>query len=91
MAVDTFIAYVGVYDRVADADSDYELIKELHTRENLIDAYDAAVVERADGRLLQLDSEHRDIVVATLLIGRLAQHVLADRLNLTGRGGERVE
>jgi len=52
MAVDTFIAYVGVYDRVADADADYELIKELHTRENLIDAYDAAVVERrADGKV----------------------------------------
>jgi uncharacterized membrane protein len=52
MAVDTFIAYVGVYDRVADADADYELIKDLHTREGLIDAYDAAVVERrADGKV----------------------------------------
>ena len=52
MAVDTFLAYVGVYDNVADADADYEAVKELHTKENLIDAYDAAVVERrADGKV----------------------------------------
>jgi uncharacterized membrane protein len=52
MAVDTFLAYVGVYDNVADADADYAAVKELHTRENLIDAYDAAVVERrADGKV----------------------------------------
>ena len=52
MAVDTFIAYVGVYDNVADADADYDLVKELHTKANLIDAYDAAVIEhRADGKV----------------------------------------
>ena len=52
MAVDTFIAYVGVYGSVADAEADYELVKDLHTKANLIDAYDAAVVERrADGKV----------------------------------------
>ena len=52
MAVDTFMAYVGVYDDVADAHADYELVKDLHTEANLIDAYDAAVVERrADGKV----------------------------------------
>ena len=52
MAVDTFIAYVGVYDDVSDADSDYQLVKDLHTKENLIDSYDAAVIERrADGKV----------------------------------------
>src|SRR5215475_11235918 len=52
MAVDTFIAYVGVYDNVRDADADYELVKDLHTKANLIDAYDAAVIEhRADGKV----------------------------------------
>ncbi len=52
MAVDTFIAFVGVYNNVADADADYELVKELHTREGLIDSYDAAVIERrADGKV----------------------------------------
>jgi hypothetical protein len=29
MAVDTFIAYIGVYDDVADAEADYDLVKEL--------------------------------------------------------------
>jgi uncharacterized membrane protein len=52
MAVDTFIAYVGVYDDVKDADADYEFVKDLHTKANLIDAYDAAVVQRrADGKV----------------------------------------
>jgi len=52
MAVDTFIAYVGVYDKVSDADNDYELVKDLHTKANLIDSYDAAVIERrADGKV----------------------------------------
>lgn len=52
MAVDTFMAYVGVYDNVSDAHADYELVKDLHTEANLIDAYDAALVERrADGKV----------------------------------------
>jgi uncharacterized membrane protein len=52
MAVDTFMVYVGVYNNVADADADYAAVKELHTKEGLIDAYDAAVVERrADGKV----------------------------------------
>jgi uncharacterized membrane protein len=52
MAVDTFVAYVGVYDNTADADADYEAVKELHTKAGLIDAYDAAVIERrADGKV----------------------------------------
>jgi uncharacterized membrane protein len=52
MAVDTFIAYVGVYDSVRDADADYELVKDLHTKAGLIDSYDAAVIEhRADGKV----------------------------------------
>ncbi len=52
MAVNTFIAYVGVYDDVSDADADYQLVKDLHTKENLIDSYDAAVIERrADGKV----------------------------------------
>jgi len=52
MAVDTFMAYVGVYDSLADAEADYEYIKDLHTEANLIDAYDAALIERrADGKV----------------------------------------
>ena len=52
MAVDIFVAYVGVYSDVAHAEADYELIKDLHTQAGLLDAYDAAVLERrADGKV----------------------------------------
>ena len=52
MAVDTFIAFVGVYDTVSDADADYQLVKDLRTKAGLIDSYDAAVIERrADGKV----------------------------------------
>jgi uncharacterized membrane protein len=52
MPVDTFMAFVGVYDNVADADADYQLVKDLHTKAGLIDSYDAAVLERrADGKV----------------------------------------
>jgi uncharacterized membrane protein len=52
MAVDTFMAYAGMYPDVADAEADYQLVKDLHTEAGLIDAYDAAVVERrADGKV----------------------------------------
>jgi uncharacterized membrane protein len=52
MAVDTFMAYVGVYPSVADAEADYAVVKDLHVEAQLIDAYDAAVVERrADGKV----------------------------------------
>src|SRR5215510_5360453 len=52
MAVDTFMVYVGVYDSVTDAEADYEAVKDLHTEADLIDAYDAAVIERrADGKV----------------------------------------
>jgi uncharacterized membrane protein len=41
-----------MYPDVADAEADYQLVKDLHTEAGLIDAYDAAVVERrADGKV----------------------------------------
>ena len=52
MAVDTFVAYVGVYPDVAHAEADYELVKDLHMQAGLMDAYDAAVIDRrADGKV----------------------------------------
>jgi uncharacterized membrane protein len=52
VAFDTFLVYVGVYSDVADAEADYQFVKDLHTEEDLIDAYDAAVIERrADGKV----------------------------------------
>lgn len=52
MAVDTFMVFVGVYADVDDAEADYELVKDLHTKEGLIDAYDAAIIQRrGDGKV----------------------------------------
>ena len=58
MAVDTFIAYVGVYDNVSDADADYDLVKDLHTKAGLIDSYDAAVVVRRSGGKVKISKKH---------------------------------
>jgi uncharacterized membrane protein len=52
MAADTFLVYAGVYDNADDALADYEAVKDLHTEADLIDAYDAALIERrADGKV----------------------------------------
>ncbi len=52
MPIDTFIAYSGVYANVEDALADYDAVHDLHTEVGLIDAYDAAVLERkADGKV----------------------------------------
>src|SRR4051794_15938503 len=58
MPVDTFIAYVGVYDSVEVAEADYDAIKKLHTEAGLIDAYDAAVIERRAGGKVKITKKH---------------------------------
>ena len=58
MAIDTVIAYVGVYDSVDDAEADYQLVKDLHREADLIDAYDAAVVERTDAGKVKIGKRH---------------------------------
>ncbi len=58
MAIDTLMAYVGVYDNVADAEADYQLVKELHVEAGLIDAYDAAVVQRRQDGKTKIVSKH---------------------------------
>jgi uncharacterized membrane protein len=58
MAVDTFLAYVGVYDNVAGADADYQAVKDLHTKAGLIDAYDAAVIERRPDGKVKITKKH---------------------------------
>src|SRR3954471_15113956 len=58
MAIDTLLAYVGLYDSVADAETDYQLVKDLHTEAGLIDAYDAAVVERRDDGKTKIVKKH---------------------------------
>jgi uncharacterized membrane protein len=58
MAIDTMLVLVGVYDRVEDAEADYQLVKDLHAEADLIDAYDAAVIERRDGGKTQIVKKH---------------------------------
>src|SRR3954452_10581548 len=58
MAFDTLLVYVGIYDRVADAEADYQVVKELHTESGLIDAYDAAVVERREDGKARIVKKH---------------------------------
>jgi uncharacterized membrane protein len=58
MAVDTLMVYVGVYGSVADAKADYEVVKDLHTEAHMIDAYDAAVLERREGGKTKIVAKH---------------------------------
>jgi uncharacterized membrane protein len=58
MAVDTFVVYVGVYPSVEDAESDYELVKDLHTKAGMLDAYDAAVIEKRDDGKVRITKKH---------------------------------
>ena len=52
------MAYVGVYPGVAEAEADYQLVKDLHTEAGLIDAYDAAVIERRDDGKVKITRKH---------------------------------
>src|ERR1700759_2274244 len=58
MAIDTLIAYVGVYGSVEDAEADYQLVKDLHVEAGLIDGYDAAVIERRAGGKTKIVKKH---------------------------------
>src|SRR3954470_8595270 len=58
MAIDTFIVYVGVYAAVEDAEADYQLIKDLHTKAGLIDSYDAAVLHRREDGKVKIVKKH---------------------------------
>ena len=58
MAADTFLVFAGVYGSTDDALADYEAIKDLHTDVGLIDAYDAAVIERRDDGKVKIVKKH---------------------------------
>ena len=58
MAIDILVVYVGVYGSVEDAEADYQLVKDLHREAGLMDAYDAAVVERRDGGKTKITKKH---------------------------------
>ena len=58
MAIDTFLVYVGVYQDPEDAIADYDAVKDLHTDLGLIDAYDAAVIERKTSGKVKIVKKH---------------------------------
>jgi uncharacterized membrane protein len=58
MPIDTFLVYAGVYENVDDALADYDAVHDLHMKANLIDAYDAAVIERRDDGKVKIRKKH---------------------------------
>jgi uncharacterized membrane protein len=58
MAFVTLFVFAGVYGSVDDALADYDVVHDLHTKANLIDAYDAAVVERRDDGKVKIRKKH---------------------------------
>ena len=60
MAFDTFTAFAGVYPDLESAEADYELVKELHTKQGFMDAYDAAVIHRREDGKVKITQEARD-------------------------------
>jgi uncharacterized membrane protein len=58
MAFDTFMVFAGVYPDLASAEADYDLVKELHSEEGLMDAYDAAVVHRREDGKVKITRKH---------------------------------
>src|SRR5215203_985647 len=58
MAVEEFVVYVGVYRSVEDAESDYHLVKDLHTKAGMLDAYDAAVIEKRENGKVRITKKH---------------------------------
>jgi uncharacterized membrane protein len=47
-----------VYSDVDAAEADYDLVKDLHTKEGLIDAYDAAVIQRREDNKVKIVRKH---------------------------------
>ena len=58
MAIDTFVVYVGLYADKEAAEADYELVQDLHSKEGLFDAYDAAVIQRRDDGKVKISKKH---------------------------------
>jgi uncharacterized membrane protein len=69
MPIDTLIAYIGIYADVDDALTDYDAIKDLHTEEGLIDAFDAAVIERKDDGKVKIAKKHETPTRAAGVMG----------------------
>ena len=90
MPIDTLMVYVGVYDDVADAESDYQLVKDLHREAELIDAYDAAVIERREGGKTKIVKKHETPTRAGGVLGGgvgLATGLVVARFPVAAVGG----
>ena len=59
MAIDSYIVYVGVYPDKEGAEADYAGIKELFSEANMVEAYDAAIVEKRDDGKVKLGRSTR--------------------------------
>lgn len=69
MAVDTFIAYVGVYANAQDAEADYEAVRVLHAEAGLLEAYDAAAIARREDRKVKITKKHETPTRARGVLG----------------------
>ena len=69
MALDNFLVYSGVYSNVQDALSDYEAVTLLHDGEKLVDALDAAVIERKDDGKVKIVKKHENSTRGGLALG----------------------
>ncbi len=58
MAFDTLIVIAGVYPDLASAEADYDVVKDLHTKARLMDAYDAAVIHRREDGKVKITRKH---------------------------------
>src|SRR3954468_9537303 len=58
MAIDTFFLFSGVYPDTQSAIDDYDAIHALHTEVNLIDAYDAAIIQRREDGKVKIVKKH---------------------------------
>ncbi|GAA4604329.1 putative membrane protein [Actinoplanes octamycinicus] len=90
MAIDTFLVYVGVYPTVEAALSDYDAVKSLHRDAGLIDAYDAAVLERRDDGKTKIVKKHETPTRAGGVLGGsvgLATGLVVALFPIAGLGG----
>ena len=69
MAVDTLMVFAGVYPDVESAETDYDLVYQLHFRENLMDSYDAAVIHRRDDGKVKITRKHESPTQAGGVLG----------------------
>lgn len=55
---DTYAAFAATYDSLADAEADYEAIKALYYDDNLIDTFDAAIIEKDEKGKVKIVKKH---------------------------------